>query len=416
MAPNQPIKIRDFNEIPSDFFEKNANIILDLFEKACDMFIFKFDGEVGILASSMDWFMEEWGRDTFISLPGLLLSRWRYEDAKKIILRWARYERKGLIPTTIKNNISYYLDADSSLWFIRALKKYFEYTKDIEILHEVKYIVKDILYGYIYGTSYRDGEKIKHIYMDDDFLIVTPERATWMDASALGALPPITPRNGKAIEINALFYDALLFAIQIEKITSYEFHIDLEYYVRGIRNAFLKRFWDKERGIFRDVIDGDPKGNAFRPNQLFALYSEKLIPLDIANIAFCNIEKALLTPGGIRTLSPDDPDYHGKYDTYAPIEIKDLAYHNGTAWPWLMGIFCDVYFKIKSEEKNEEEIKNRMRYYVAPLINFLIESPYHSLPELFSGDPPHDPGGTRSQAWSVGEIYRIIKEYKLLNK
>lgn len=413
MTANQETRIKSFSEVDNSIWN-NSEIITTL-EAAADSFIKYHNNEVEIWAASMDWFLEEWGRDTFISLPGLLLVRNRFEEAKNIFIRFARLERNGLLPTKIANEIEYN-NADVALWFIYALNKYLKKSQDLSFIKEIAPTIKNIIESYIQGTGYYRNGEFQRIFMDKDYLIVSPSQATWMDADGFGKLPPITPRNGKAVEINALFYSALNFAKTLEEILDLEFRIDLEEIIKGLRKSFNKKFWNKKKKVLFDVIEGDTHGNAIRPNMIFAVsHCKNLIEKEKEVMIFECIKSHLLTPGGIRTLSPEDKKYIGTYDTFLPIEQKDLAYHQGTAWPWLMGAFIDALVKImKHQNKEEEEIKKEIRYYIGPLVDFCLRSPYKSLPELFSGDPPHDPGGTRSQAWSVAEILRVIKEYKVI--
>ncbi len=412
--PNQETRIKDFEECnPNEILDKK-DLLISTFETASDKFIVKGqNGEIKILASSMDWFTQEWARDAFISLEGLLLIREKYDEAKSFLMKWAKYEKKGLFPRTLEKP-QHLADADSPLWFIYAVKKYYEYTRDLSLIIKIKHVINEILYNYIHGTSYYDDNKEKRIEMDDDYLIKVNERATWMDASALGSLPPITPRNGKPIEINALFYDALAFSLYLQEKTSIMFDIDLDFYIRRVRSSIIRKFWDPSLGYVKDVIDGDPKGDALRPNMLFALRLEGLFDEYILEESMNAVNKYLLTPAGIRTLSPHDEDYQGNYNTHDPIEVKDLAYHNGSAWPWIIGAYVDsLYRLLLYEGKSFEEIKIKVAKILCPLLDFILRSPYKTLPELFSGDPPHTPEGTRSQAWSVAEVHRIFRRYLL---
>ncbi len=392
----------------NDFWIENKEKIKQVIDKISSKFVV-LSPYVKINASYNGWFDEEWGRDTFISLEGLLLVRNKYEYAKSIFLRWIKYEKKGLMPTLPERN--YYGDADTSLWFIYALSRYYYYTKDLHLISKTRHTVENILYNYINGTSYEDKGIIKQIYMDDDFLIITPERATWMDADALGKLDPITPRQGKTVEINALYYEGLLFAKYLEDV-GYKFDIDLDYYIKGMKKNFQRKFYDVRLGYLRDVIDGDKDGDALRPNMLFALRSNNLVDYDIIKSSIEKINKELLTPYGLRSLSPKHPRYKGEHRNQDPIEIKDLAYHNGSVWPWIMGCYIDVIYKIMIYEGSRyEDIKNKLRDIMFPLTKYLID--YGTIPEIFSGDS-FTPSGTTYQAWSIGEIWRVIINYGLL--
>jgi len=380
-----------------DEFSWDKYPVLDTLRNAANMFVKNANGEVQIWAASRDWFMHEYGRDTFISLPGLLLVNGRFDEAKSIFRRFAKLENNGLIPNTIQNNNVEYNSADASMWFFQALKSYLKYTSDVEFIRDMLPVVRRIVGSYKHGTSYeRYGRELK-IRMDEDGLIISPEQGTWMDADCFGKCKPITPRNGKVVEINALWYDNLRFLSILDK--------DYVSLADQVKKSFNKKFWNKSQKCLYDVIEGDPHGNAIRPNMLFAVCSDLLSKVKQKAVVK-KVTEELLTPGGLRTLSPKDSYYIGTYDTSLPVEQKDLAYHQGTAWPWLMGAYCDALVKV-GKEKNIKKT-------VGPLVRFCLESKYKSLPEVFSGDSPHEPGGTTSQAWSVAEILRVIVENKVV--
>ncbi len=412
MSANQPTRLKNFGETDPKIWEEP---VLEVFRKAANNFVRERLGETRILAASMDWFTEEWGRDTLISLPGLLLVNSRFDEARSVLRRLVRFENNGLLPNVISEKGISYNSADASLWLFYTLNKYITYTNDWTLVKEFLPTIRRILRAYIEGTGYYRYGKFQRIFVDKDGLVVSPPQATWMDADAYGRIKPVTPRNGKAVEINALFYASLSFLKRLEA--------ELEIEVRGLeemlertKSAFNDKFWDPERKVLYDVIEGDPHGNAIRPNMVIAaVVGGDLLSIDRKIAVFERTKAELLTPGGLRTLAPSDPKYVGSYDTYAPVEVKDLAYHQGTAWPWLMGFFCDLLVEIRRyEEKSQQSIKEELRWLLAPLVTFCLESPYHSLPELFSGDLPHEPGGTRSQAWSVAEVLRVILEYELV--
>lgn len=416
MSANQPTRLKSFDKVDESIWKKYP--VREILESAANSFIKYIDGTVQIWAASRDWFLEEWGRDTFISLPGLLLVTQRYDEARKVIKRFAEYEKDGLIPNRITKDEIAYNSADASLWYIvRGLKKYVEYTNDWNFIEEMASTIQRILKSYIIGTGYYRHGKFQKIFMDQrDCLIITPPVATWMDADAFGKIPPVTPRNGKAVEINSLFYASLKFARTVEFKTGYEMGLAIDRLAEKLRKSFNEKFWNEEKKALYDVIEGDPHGDAIRPNMIIAVSEgDDLLPPHRQISIFNVVKEHLLTPGGLRTLSPKDSRYRGNYDTFAPIEEKDLAYHQGSAWPWLMGPYCDSVVKIlRYQGKDEELIRKEIRYILGPLIDFLIRSPYNSLPELFSGDWPHEPGGTTSQAWSIAELLRVIYEYKLL--
>lgn len=400
MAANQSTQLRSF-ETAHDVDLAAASKVLGA---AAHTFVKHVDDTVEIWASSRDWFQEEWGRDTFIALPGLLLTTKRYEEARQVFTHFASYERGGLIPNVIREEILYNT-VDASLWFVHALKKYVEATNDWPFALGLRPVVRRIVAGYQQGTSYERNGVSYHIGADpSDGLIVSPPQATWMDADPSGRGERIiTPRNGKCVEINALWYGTLKFAVRLEQQDGSDAST-IEQLAARIKTSY-NAFWNEQAGYLYDVLDGDPKGAALRPNQIIAIsHGEDLLSPEKQQRVLEAVSEALLTPGGLRTLAANDPDYIGHYDTHAPMAVKDLAYHQGTVWPWLMGPYCDAYKIVHGESRDE------LARLVRPLAQFCLDSEFRSLPEVFSGDPPFEPGGTTAQAWSVAEILRIVDE------
>lgn len=391
--------------------------VFGIFRAAADNFVKSVNGKVEIWAASRDWFLESWGRDTFISLPGILLVTGRYKEAREIIRNFSHYEKFGLIPNRIRSERIEYNNVDGSLWFVQAIKKYLNYTGDWGFIREMLPTIRNIINYYVKGTCYKRYGKDQIIRMDDDGLIISPPQATWMDADPLGKGHSITPRNGKAVEINALWYSNLKFLTKTEKRfqkddNDNDFYVSLQ---NLVKKSFNEKFWNPDEKALFDVVEGDPHKGAIRPNMLFAVsHCEDLLGKDRQMGVVNSALNDLLTPGGLRTVSPRDSNYKGVYDTFSPIEQKDLAYHQGTVWPWLIGPYSDAFVRIQRYEgKDEESIQQEISRILAPLTRFCVESQYKSLPELFSGNPPYYPGGTTSQAWSVAEVFRILMEYKI---
>lgn len=248
VKPNQNVMLKNFNEVDASIWEREET--LKTFEKATELFI-KYEGNnVKIFAASEWWFLEEWGRDTFVSIPGLLLVRGKFEEARKIFQRFKSLIRNGLVPNRITEKDVAYNSADSSLWFIYGLKRYVEYSKDWKFVEEMASTVENILISYINGTGYYRYGEFQKIYLDKDFLVVSPPQATWMDADAWGKIPPVTPRNGKVVEIKGLFYLALKFAKEIEKNTNYKMKLRLDYLLKTVKKSFREKFWDKKKEKF----------------------------------------------------------------------------------------------------------------------------------------------------------------------
>jgi glycogen debranching enzyme len=411
------------------------------FAKAAGTFVKRVDGVVQIWAASLDWFLEEWGRDTFISLPGLLVSTGRTEDAKDNIRQFARHERGGLIPNRIAKD-SEYNTVDGSLWFIQAVER----VGEPEFTAEMLPVVRRVMAAYAAGTGYQRYGRFNRIYMDADGLIVSPAQATWMDADPEGRDRPVTPRHGKTVENNALWYSNLRALARMERAAgNADAAAEADRRADQVKRSFNKTFWfeteDNRRawggtgGALRDVAQGDPHGEAVRPNMLFAVsHGGDLLPLERQKAVVTAATRDLLTPYGLRTLSYRDSRYHGRYDTAKPPLEKDQAYHQGTVWPWLMGSYVDALVKVRRAQGWEgARIRAEVRGLLTPLAEFLAGSAEGSLPEVFDGGAPEralqefsldDPaglgplvaslprvqnrGGTRSQAWSVAEILRHI--------
>jgi predicted glycogen debranching enzyme len=245
-----------------------------------------------------------------------------------------------------------------------------------------------------------------------------------MDADPSGkGQENVTPRNGKAVEINALWYANLLWVQKAKRklnkrsegvalsLPKHHTHSDALRKLAGqVKQSFNTRFWNDAENCLFDVIDGDVHSGAVRPNQVVAIsHGEDLLTKKRKKQVFDVVTRDLLTPAGLRTLSPRDSSYRGTYDTHAPMAEKDYAYHQGTVWPWLMGPYGDAFMKLNEDRMGLKRI-------LTPLVRFAIESEFKSLPEVFSGDPPHEPGGTTSQAWSVGEVLRLIVEHGIISK
>jgi glycogen debranching enzyme len=378
----------------------------DLFNKlmvTADSFIVK--SKTGTrLAAGYPWFAEAWTRDTFISLPGLLLVTGRYEEAKEVFRFYAVHQREdGLLPGIVfPDGRKGYDSADSSLWFIEALNRYLLMARDEDrgsMIKELLPTVNRIIECY----AKRFGE----ISLDADNLVVVPPQWTWMDACIKGR--PVTPRNGKPVEIQALFYNALGIADRLNRIAGGRKSSERYGKLREeVADAINSRYFSDPRTYPRDVIDGDEQGAAMRPNAVFLISLSDgydLLTPDKRETVIAGIERELLTPYGLRTLSPGDRNYAGRYDTFAPMEIKDRAYHQGTVWPFLMASYIRAKM-IAARGKPSAELVAGLREKMRFLMEYVKER--ITLPEVFSGDEPYTPGGAVSQAWSVGALLEIL--------
>jgi predicted glycogen debranching enzyme len=371
--------------------------------RATDHFVIKnpSSGDTTLIAG-YHWFAD-WGRDTMISLPGLLLVPHRFEEAKYILKNFAEHCRKGLIPNAFLalGGEPIYNTVDSSLWFIHTIGRYFAYTKDLLFLSEIWDTVDSIINNYRKGTDFG-------INMDSDYLIRQGPQLTWMDAK-IGEWA-VTPRAGKACEINALWYNALKTASNLgtflgKDISSYET------LATGVASNFENVFWNQETSCLFDLVSQDEAGNqikdpAIRPNQIFAVsLPYTMLSPEREKSIVSRVEKDLLTPFGLRTLSRDHPSYAGHYQ--GGPEARDLAYHNGTVWPWLLGAYVKAHRKVNNYSKNSLE---DMRALLQGFDMHLKAAGIGTISEVFDGDYPYSPGGCISQAWSVAEILRAYVE------
>ena len=361
------------------------------FEKlvlSTDNFIVK-KGKGKSVIAGYHWF-SDWGRDTLIALPGLTLVTKRFDDAKQILLNFSKYCKNGLIPNTFndRNSDASYNTVDASLWYVDRIFQYLKYTNDQDLLKRVWATLESIIEGYKHGTDY-------DIYMDDDYLISHGPGLTWMDVKINNYYP--TPRNKKAVEIQALWYNALKIMSNLSQITGRDdCYLDLADTVKeSFNNQYNQQF---------DVLDTND--SSCRPNKIFLVSLDfNMLDKKINENVVKNVQEKLTTIFGIKTLSSDEPGYIG---TYLGNHNRDQAYHNGTVWPWLMGPFIKSYIKINNYNKKER--KFAFENFVKPMLDVFGPNWDGSIYEIFDADPVYTPRGCITQAWSVAEILRCWVE------
>lgn len=371
------------------------NSFIDCLQNAAQQFIVKRNKKTEIIAG-YPWF-GRWGRDTFIALPGLTLYNGDLKTCEDAIDTMTNELKDGLFPnigtgeTTVMNSV------DAPLWFFWTLQEYLKFSKDkIRVWEKYGSKIKHILDNYRKGTHY-------NIKMHDNGLIWAgaPGKAlTWMDAVVGGK--PVTPRQGFPVEINALWYNAVCFALELAEINNdTDFIKNWEYVPDMIQLSFNEYFWDEDKKYLADYVTYDYKDFTIRPNQLFACSLPYTPISEIKRERILEtVRKFLLTPKGIRSLTPHHPDYKGM--CVGNQEQRDLAYHQGTVWPWLLGHFGEAYLKIHG--------KSAISFLEEILYNFEEDMTNHgigTISEIYDGDPPHSPRGAISQAWSVAELIRI---------
>ena len=350
------------------------------------------------IVAGYHWFAD-WGRDAMIALPGLLLAAGRHESALQVLRTFAGALDEGMIPNCFDEygGAPHFNSIDASLWFIIAADAYVAASGDEAAWrNELAGPVDRIL------SAYRDGTRFG-IRADADGLLAGGDentQLTWMDVTLAGA--PVTPRYGKCVEINALWHAALRIAGrrsgQTQQADSYT---DL---AGRAAAAFRASFWNEQTGCLYDhVVDDREKDASIRPNQIFAvaLPDCPLSPPQQRRVVEV-VRRELLTPYGLRTLSPNDPRYRGRYG--GSWESRDRAYHQGTAWPWLMGPFLEAYLKVN---EFSPLARSQAGQWLRPLDEHLSQAGIGFISEVFDGDPPHAPAGCIAQAWSVAEILRV---------
>ena len=351
------------------------------------------------ILAGFPWFAD-WGRDAFISLPGLLLATRRFDEAKSVLLTFAQAANGGMIPNFFDDYTgeAHFNSVDASLWFINAAFAYLSASGDRQGFQEqLLPVVVSIIDAYRNGTRFG-------IHANNDGLITAGDvntQLTWMDAKYDGVA--FTPRYGKAVEVNALWYNALMLLSQFYDDENCS-RRDLKVEIDKVKKSFCRLFWNESWGWLNDCILPDGTGDAtLRPNQIFAV-SLPFSPLTLAQqkAVVDIVEEKLLTPFGLRTLSLDDRRYHGIYT--GPQPERDGAYHQGTVWPYLIGPFVEAYLKVNGFSKKS---KKQAARFIEPLLNHLTgDGCIGQVSEIFDGDPPHKPKGCFAQAWSVAELIR----------
>ena len=376
---------------------------------AADSFIVdNTNGNKSIIAG-YHWF-EPWGRDTFISLPGLMLTTGKFNQAKNILQNFIQYCKGGLIPNFIgdKTGEPAYNTVDATFWYVNTVLQYVKYTGDYgfvrdELWNNMQSIIESHSKGTLFG-----------IRLDKDGLIFHGPQLTWMDALVDG--DAITPRAGKAVEIQALWYNSLrTMALIADKLNEADLAEKYLAIAQQASKSFNEKFWNPALGFLYDFIDPDGSpDSSLRPNQTLVVSldfsmldpakSQKVIDL---------VNRELVTPFGLRTLSINDPKFVGK--CFGNLRSRDAAYHNGTIWPWLLGPFVTAYLKVNGFT---EQARNfAFNSWILPLFtNGIHQGGLGTINEIYDCDPPNKPRGCISQAWSIGEPLRAYIEDVLMIK
>jgi predicted glycogen debranching enzyme len=370
---------------------------------AADQFIVQRGQESTVIAG-YHWF-SDWGRDTMIALPGLALATNRPDVARSILLSFALHVDRGMLPNRFPDagEAPEYNTVDATLWFFEAVRAFVEKTGDYEFIRKSLYpVLADIVSWHERGTRYG-------IRVDADGLLCAGEpgvQLTWMDAKIGDWV--VTPRQGKPVEIQALWYNAL--RIMEDLAEAYGYDSDRGRYAdmaERTRTAFASLFWNESQGCLFDVVDGEYRDGAIRPNQIFAvsLIHQMLSPEQARSVVSV-VQRELRTPYGLRSLAPSDPAYRGRYD--GDPHSRDSAYHQGTVWPWLLGPFLRAYLQANN---HSQTARVQAEQWLAALKAYVESSGVGQVPEVFDGDAPHRAGGCMAQAWSIAELLHTYVEH-----
>jgi len=415
------------NRIQSLVDEDNNDIFLNRLILDADHFLVnrKSTGTRTVLAG-LPWFTD-WGRDTMISFTGITLCTGRYEEAKEILSTFARYVRHGIVPNMFPDdgNEPLYNTVDASLWYFFAVYKFVNYVKKDasklgkEYSDSLLMFVKDEIFPVLWQIldAYEKGTDFS-IYMMENGLLHAGsnlDQITWMDVRVGDKV--VTPRHGCPVEINALWYNAQMIMVWLS-----DFYGDrskkacvshCKDIAEKVKSSFEKEFWNEKEKCLYDVVDKSNKDSSIRPNQIYAVSLPfSLLPPEKEKAIVEKVYDELYVPCGLRSLSTNHVDYHGQYR--GALSKRDMAYHQGTAWGFLLGGFITAYAKVYSDE---EDIYDRLMSFIKPVMNHQQNANcIGGICEIFEGDAPHSGCGCYTQAWSTGEILRAYIEDVLSKK
>lgn len=394
--------------------EKEQNqVIKDLIITSDSFVIDRPKFESKSIIAGFPWFLD-WGRDTFIAFEGILLVTKRFEEAKSVLKTFTKDIKEGLVPNGYAEGTDkpLYNSVDASLLLFEVVNKYLSYTKDYDFVKENLYnILKDIIFNYTKGINLDNN----NIYVAEDNLLnsgTKDTQNTWMDAKIGDYV--VTPRNGKAVEINALWYNALKTLESLAKrFEDKDTMLKSRNMAKKHKEAFANQFYNKKKKCLYDVIDDD----RIRPNQLFALattYPVLDLTSEEAKNTFETCTSKLLLTHGLRTLARGEDGYVPEYEGDG--FKRDMCYHQGPTWPWLLGIYNDAFENIIKAEKDEKANKKLKENYAKFLDDVYVtfkkeiyaEEGICTISEIYNSKLPYTAGGTFSQAWSVSEVLRII--------
>jgi predicted glycogen debranching enzyme len=411
IASTEPHNARDVDSLRARELERRAEVVAscpvddDLAHQltaAADQYIVS-RGEHKTIIAGYPWFTD-WGRDSMIALPGLTLATGRFDVARDLLRTFAQSVDRGMLPNRFPDagEQPEYNTVDATLWFFEATRAYSEYTGDFDFIRRELYsILADIISWHTRGTRYG-------IRVDSTGLLYAGEpgvQLTWMDAKIGDWV--VTPRQGRPIEIQALWYNALCtmedFARRFADQAGQKTCSNMATFARW---SFNRLFWNDSAGCLYDVVNGGPPDPSIRPNQIFAAsLHHSMLSADAMRQVVDVVERELLTPYGLRSLAPSDPRYRPTYEGDA--RSRDSSYHQGTVWPWLMGPFITAYVRSRG---GSTAARQQAGEWLALFSKHLTEAGIGQVSEIADAEPPHTPRGCFAQAWSVAELLRALVE------
>jgi predicted glycogen debranching enzyme len=398
-----PARLRTIESKRRETYPRSGDPVFDELARRAENFLVEPPGEDPTLLAGFPWF-GDWSRDAMIAAPGLTVASGRFRPFAKVLNSFASRRRGGLLPNFYPQGGEEpdYGSVDAPLWMVLAVEWFGRARRDPGKPSPLTGAVREIIEAYRKGTDFG-------IRAGADLLLSAdaPGRAlTWMDAVVDGV--PVTPRRGRAVEVNALWHAALRAAARLERLAGDHARArDLEGDAWHVARRFNEVFWSDEDERLYDVVGDEGPDRSLRPNQIFAVsLSEELLPPHRARAVYWSVRRHLLTPYGLRTLDPRDARYRGR--CVGNQRERDLAYHQGTVWPWLLGAFVDAHFRVVG--RTLESVRTA-RGWLAPLRAHVRDAGMGSVSEIFDGDPPHAPRGCFAQACSVAELARVVHTY-----
>jgi len=379
-----------------------ANELVRTLAAAADQYVVARGDQKTVIAG-YHWF-GDWGRDTMIALPGLTLVTGRDDEAKSVLLAFAQHVDRGTLPNRFPDagEEPEYNTVDATLWYFEAVRALLQYTGDYDFVQTNLYPeLTEIIDWHERGARYG-------IRVDEDGLLHSGEpgvQLTWMDARVDGR--EVTPRTGKAVEIQALWHNALCVIEHLaDKFGDGEGEKRYNRMAARAKQSFNELFWNEATGCLFDVVEGDVRDGSIRSNQILAVsLPHTMLSREKADQVMAVVDRDLLTPYGLRSLSPNDSQYCGRYEG-GPSK-RDGVYHQSTVWAWLMGPFITAYLKVNGTGKKGREQAAR---WLDAFYGHLNDAGLGQVSEVFDGDGPHHPGGCIAQAWSVAELLRAAAE------